>query len=221
VLVRGMQMGYLDGRGSHLTPEVPLLRSDDHEYLHYRKGVAVMYALQDYIGEARINAALRQLVRTYGLQGPPYPTTLDLYRELQAVTPDTLQPLLEDLVATITLWDLRATRARAEPTGTGEYRVMLEVEAAKVRSDSVGNDTAVPMDDLVEIGVFAESPDGERLGEPLYLRKHRLRSGPQTITVTVPRRPARAGIDPYHKLITRRLEGLLTTKVVRVVVGER
>jgi hypothetical protein len=30
---------------------------------------------------------------------------------------------------------------------------------------------------------------------------HRIRSGPQTITVTVPERPARAGIDPRHLLI--------------------
>jgi len=29
---------------------------------------------------------------------------------------------------------------------------------------------------------------------------HRIRSGDQTITVTVPREPALAGIDPYHLL---------------------
>ena len=30
---------------------------------------------------------------------------------------------------------------------------------------------------------------------------HRIRSTEQTITVTVPRKPAHAGIDPYHLLI--------------------
>ncbi len=30
---------------------------------------------------------------------------------------------------------------------------------------------------------------------------HHIRSTEQTITVTVPRKPARAGIDPYHLLI--------------------
>ena len=39
------------------------------------------------------------------------------------------------------------------------------------------------------------------LSEPLYVQMHRIRSGKQTITVTVPRKPARAGIDPYHLLI--------------------
>jgi hypothetical protein len=50
----------------------------------------------------------------------------------------------------------------------------------------------------VEIGVFAADEDEEA---PLYVRKHRIRSAELTITVTVPGRPARAGIDPYHLLI--------------------
>ena len=40
-----------------------------------------------------------------------------------------------------------------------------------------------------------------QVSQPLYLQKHRIRSTEQTITVTVPRMPARAGIDPYHLLI--------------------
>lgn len=89
-----------------------------------------------------------------------------------------------------------------EPTGTGGYQVTLTVAAKKVRADGVGNETEVPMDDLVEIGVFAPG-EGDGLGEPLYLERHRIRSGEQTIRITVPREPARAGIDPYRKLIDR------------------
>lgn len=32
------------------------------------------------------------------------------------------------------------------------------------------------------------------------MQKHRIRAGRQTITVTVPRKPVLAGIDPYHLL---------------------
>jgi hypothetical protein len=50
--------------------------------------------------------------------------------------------------------------------------------------------------------VFAPVDDDEDvLSKPLYARKHRVRSGRQTITVTVPAEPARVGIDPYHLLI--------------------
>jgi ABC-2 type transport system permease protein len=37
----------------------------------------------------------------------------------------------------------------------------------------------------------------------LYLQRQRIRSGAQTIRIIVPREPARAGIDPWRKLIDR------------------
>jgi hypothetical protein len=89
--------------------------------------------------------------------------------------------------------------------------VTLDVVAKKMRADGDGNETEVPMDDLVEIGVFAPG-DGDGPGEPLYLQRHRIYSGEQTIRITVsPKlgeggKPARAGIDPYRKLIDRQRE---------------
>jgi ABC-2 type transport system permease protein len=56
------------------------------------------------------------------------------------------------------------------------------------------------MDDLVEVGVFSAAEDGG-LGEPMYLRIHRVHSGDQSIIVKVPRKPAGAGIDPRNLLI--------------------
>jgi hypothetical protein len=79
--------------------------------------------------------------------------------------------------------------------------VSLEVLARKVVVDTAGVETDVPMNDLIEIGVYAPAEDGEARGTPLYLEMHRVRSGPQTITITVPGRPGRAGIDPRHLLI--------------------
>jgi hypothetical protein len=61
------------------------------------------------------------------------------------------------------------------------------------------------MDDWVEVGVFAPANAGEQK-EPLYLQKHRIRSGKQTIKVTLPSKPARAGIDPYNLLIDSNMD---------------
>jgi aminopeptidase N len=195
---------YLRGRASQ-SHEVPLLEVEEQPYIAYRKGAIAMYTLRDFIGEERVNAALRRYLEKYRDSGPPYPTSLDLYAELRAATPDSLQYLLKDLFETVTLWGVRAERASVEPTGTGEYRVTLDVVAKKVRADSVGKETEVPMNDLVEVGIFAPGEgEGAKLGEPLYLKRHRIRSGEQTITVIVPREPARAGIDPYHELIDRK-----------------
>jgi hypothetical protein len=190
---------YLGGRGVFSNREVPLLEAADQDYLVYHKGAVAMYTLRERIGEERVNTALRRLLQKHRGAVPPYPTSLDLYAELRAVTPDSLHPLLRDLFEEITLWDVRAEAARVEPAGAGGYRVTLDVVAKKVRADSVGVETEVPMNEMVEIGVFGAAP-----GDPLYLRPHLVRSGRQTITVMVPRAPERAGIDPLGKLIQRK-----------------
>ncbi|HWM89412.1 MAG TPA: M1 family aminopeptidase [Thermoanaerobaculia bacterium] len=190
-------------REAYLAPQaranVPLLRATDWLQA-YRKGPFAMYALREYIGEERVNVALRRLLKKHGSGEPPRPTSLDLYRELQAVTPASLRYLLADLFEANTYWELSAERVTARQAGTGSWQVTLDVEARKVVVDSVGIETEVPMDDLVEVGVFTLAEDGG-LGDPLYMRMHRVRSGEQQITVTVPRKPAGAGIDPRSLLI--------------------
>ena len=54
-----------------------------------------MYTLREQIGEERVNTALRRYLEKHRDAGPPYPTSRDLYAELRAVTPDSLQSLLD------------------------------------------------------------------------------------------------------------------------------
>jgi hypothetical protein len=150
-----------------------------------------------------VNGALRRFRERYAGPDAPPATSRALYAELQAATPDSLRPLLADLFEHITLWNVRTDSARAEPMGGGAYRVTLFVDASKLRADSIGRQTPVAMDDWVEIGVFAGAAGSSTPGVALYLRPHRIHSGKQTIMVTVPQMPARAGIDPYHMLIDR------------------
>jgi len=178
---------------------VPLLRAID-EFHRYYKGPVALYALSEYIGEDRVNRALRRLLEAHG--SGALLTTLDLYRELQAVTPDSLHYLLHDLFEANTFWELETERATAEKTAAGTWQVTLDVKARKVVVDEAGAETDVPMNDWVEIGVFAPVEEDEVvLSKPLYVEKHRVRSGRQTITVTVPAEPAWVGIDPSHLLI--------------------
>jgi ABC-type transport system involved in multi-copper enzyme maturation permease subunit len=189
---------YLNGRAFQ-SREVPLLDVGDQPYIAYRKGAIAIYTLREHIGEERVNMALRRYLEKHRGAGRrrPYATSLDLYAELRAVTPDSFESMLKDWFEEITLWDVRATRAVVEPAGSGEYQVTLDLVAKKLRADSVGKETEVPMDEPIEIGAFAN-------GETIYLQRHRIRSGEQTIRITVPRTPTRAGVDPYRKLIDRR-----------------
>jgi len=175
---------------------LPLLRAMD-PWANYRKGPYALHALSEYVGEARVNGALRALVEK---KVSSLATTIDMYRELQAVTPDSLRPLLHDLFEVNTFWTFDTKQATAVQTETGTWQVTLDVEARKVVADSAGRETELPMSEWVEIGIFAPAGPGESLGKPLYVEKHRVRSGRQTITVIVPHKPARGGIDPYNLL---------------------
>lgn len=180
---------------------VPLLRAASDWYLAYRKGPLALYTLSKYISKERVNLALRRLLKKHGSGIPPLPTSLDLYRELQTVTPDSHQYLLHDLLAANTFWKLDTEEAEAQQTVSSDWQVTLKVRAQKVVIDSAGIESILPMDDWVEIGVFAPAENETKPGEPLYLQMHRLVSGQQTITVTMTKKPARAGIDPAHLLI--------------------
>jgi ABC-2 type transport system permease protein len=195
---------YLRGRAFERRKEMPLLRVEDQQYIHYNKGSLAMYALRESLGEAELNRALRSYLEEVKFQQPPYTSSLELYAHLQAATPDSLRSMLADLFEHITLWDNRTKQATATPLGDGRYEVVLEVEARKVRADSLGNESDVGMDEWVEVGVFAAAPRGSRGNEPpLYLQRHRIVSGSQEVRVVVEGEPARAGIDPRHLLIDR------------------
>ena len=191
-------------RETYLRPRprasVPLLRAAD-SFLGYRKGPFAMYALWQYVGQDKVDLAWRRVITRSRSPQPPFATSLDLYRELKAVTPDSLQGLLGDLLERNTFWELTTRQASMQQGPGGEWQVSLDVEARKVVVDTAGAETDMPMNDLVEIGVFAPADSGQARGELLYRALHRVRTGAQTITVSVPWRPARAGIDPRHLLI--------------------
>ena len=85
-------------------------------------------------------------------------------------------------------------RSRPQPAA---WQVTLDVRARKVVVDEAGVETEVPMDDWWR----SESLRGPgEAGKPLYLQKHRIRSGKQTITVTVPAEARRGRHRPRHLL---------------------
>ena len=177
-----------------------LLRANE-EFLYYRKGGLAMHALSKYLGKEKVNGALRRLLQKHSSGELPLPTTLDLHRELRTVTPDSLNYLLHDLFKANTYWRLKTKQLAAKQTKAGNWEMTLRVQAQKVVVDHTGQEKNVPMNDWLEVGIYEEGKD---INEPLYLRMHRIRSGEQTIQVTLPRKPESGGIDPNHLMIDLR-----------------
>ena len=199
---------YLRARGGEAAREQPLERVEDQGYIHYRKGSLVMYRLADEIGEAAVNRALRSLLAKYAFKGAPYPTALDLVAALRAEAPADKQDLITDLFEKITLYDLKATSATARRRPDGRYDVTLTVTAAKLHADGQGKETPAPMNETLDVGLFAAKPDAAGFGpaQVIAFEKRPIRSGVQILRFITREKPLYAGVDPYDKLIDRNSE---------------
>ena len=199
---------YLRGRRAERKKELPLMLVENQPYIHYFKGGLVFYALQDYLGEDTLNAAIRRfLTATRYRSRPAYPNTAEFVGYLRRATPDSLQYLFHDMFETITLFNNRTTAATYTRRPDGRYAVHLTLEAAKLRADSLGAETPARLDDWVDVGVFGPDRDDteyyDASGPALYLRKVHLTRPKTELDIVVNQKPVKAGIDPYHKLIDR------------------
>jgi aminopeptidase N len=196
---------YLRSRGTEALKEKPLMRVDASQgYIHYRKGSVALYYLKEMIGEDRVNAALRDLVSTFAYAEPPYPTSYELVDRLRAQTPDSLQYVITDLFEEITLFDNRVVDVpTVETLEDGRYRVTFQVQTGKIRADSLGVETEVPMNDFVDVAVLAEPGKGEERGRVLATERRRFTTGQHTVEFVVDEAPWQVGVDPSFFLVDR------------------
>ncbi len=194
---------YLVGRATEKRAEEPLAKVENQPYIHYRKGSMVFYALQDYVGEDKLDAMLKQFLIDKGFQQPPYTDSQEFMDALGKAVGPKWQPMLNDFFWKITLFDNRMVSATAKKMPDGKYQVTMKVHAGKVYVDGKGKETPGRIDFPIDIGVFAASPGDGKDGKPLYLEKQMVKDGDSTITVTVDGKPAQAGIDPYNELIDK------------------
>ncbi len=190
---------YLRGRSAETEEEQPLLTVENQSHIHYGKGSVILYALQEYIGEDRLNSALRNFLQAYRYAPPPYPTSLDFMRYLKVEVPDSLQYLLTDWLEEITLYDLRTNSATAKKLDNGQYEITLHLTAKKLKADGGGQTTEVPIADWIDIGFYAD-----RAEEKLLLRQRvYLDQAESQQRFILDQMPAKAAIDPLQLLIDR------------------
>jgi ABC-2 type transport system permease protein len=197
---------YLRGRAGEIRRERAVAVVQNEPYVWYQKGGQVMYTLADYIGEDKVNLALHNFLMQYRYanandsQSAPYPDTRQFIEALRAQTPADLQYFITDAFENIVLYDNKAISATVVPTSDHKYKVTLSVQARKIQADGSGNESPMPLHDLIDIGVFTGKKNEEK---PLYLKKVWLTQPNQTFEIVVDQPPTRAGIDPYNKLIDR------------------
>lgn len=211
---------YLSGRGFEQQKELPLMLNENQQYIHYKKGSLVLYAMSDYLGEKKFNAILSEYIDKVAFQNPPYTTSIEFVNHLEERTPDSLNYLVNDMFKTITLYDNYIDDASYTKNADSTYTVNIKAIVSKYKSNMKGkrlyakdndslmyvkdNDTikSWPMQDYIEVGVFAETDtDSETEEKPLYLKKVKIDSIYNTFKIIVNEKPTEVGIDPYNKLI--------------------
>jgi len=195
---------YLRGRSGEVVEEMPLALNENQQYIHYRKGSVVMYALKDYLGQALVDKTLARFDHDKAFQQPPYTTSREFLDYLKQDAGPQWSSLITDLFEKITIFDDRVTAVTAKKRADGKYDVTLSLHTGKIYADGVGKETRATFDIPVDIGVFAKSADGREQNEKvLYLEKRAIADGDSSITVTVDGEPYEAGIDPFNKLVDR------------------
>jgi hypothetical protein len=116
---------------------------------------------------------------------------------IKQATPDSLQYILTDMFETITLYENKAEKASFTQTSDGKYKVALTVKAKKLRADTLGVETEIPINDWIDVGVLGKDE------KELYLKKYKLNQPEMVFEIVVDEEPVEAGIDPYVKLIDR------------------
>ncbi|PHY19108.1 M1 family aminopeptidase [Caulobacter sp. BP25] len=196
---------YLRARGGEVIEELSLNRVENQPYIHYNKGSLVMYRLADQIGEDKVNAALRDLLARYAFKAAPYPTMNEVVAAFRAEAPADKQALITDLFEKITLYDLKAQSASVKARPDGKFDVTVTVDAQKKYADGKGRESSAALNESMEIGLFTAKPGDKGFGgkDVLVYERRQIRSGMQTFTFTVSKKPKFAGIDPYNTVIDR------------------
>ena len=195
---------YLSSRGGEVIEELPLVRVENQDYIHYRKGSLIFYRLRDEIGEEALNRALKRFLQDKGYQEAPFTTSAELVDYIRDEAPVGKHALIADLFERIVFYDNRVTAAKAVKRPDGRWDVTMTLHLAKMQADGKGHETPRTYDEAVEIGVFARAKDAEEADERvLLLEKRVLRGDNPTVTVTVAEQPFDVGVDPYNKMIDR------------------
>jgi ABC-2 type transport system permease protein len=195
---------YLMGRTLEGKGELPLMLTENQQYIHYNKGSVVMYALRDLLGEDTLNAAISAYLNKTKFSGPIYSNSEEFVAYIRQATPDSLQYLITDLFEKITLYENYVKKLDYKQLPDKTYKVTLTVGSAKFYSDSIGKQKAATVNDYMDVGVFAsKTVNGKETEKQLVLQRIKMDKPEKTFEFIVQEKPVSAGIDPYHKLIDR------------------
>ena len=145
------------------------------------------------------------MIKNHAFKSAPYALSTDFLSYLKEAAGAEHYGLIKDLFEKITFFDMKFIEGETTELGDGRFKVTIDIEVAKYYEDTIGNQTEVPFDFSVDIGLFMKAPSARDYKESdvVLMEKHLLKSGRSTLEFIVDKKPNFAGVDPYNKLIDR------------------
>ena len=221
MLEKGAMDTYLQQRAYSSRGEVPLALAEEQSYLAYQKSNWVFWGLKQYMGEDKMQGAIRTFLGEHGSKGPPYPTTKQLIEYLRAAAAPEYQQLITDYWDRVIMWDLKFGEADAIVTSNSEggfkVTIPLNVDKKAVDEDS-GKEVSVTefeakiedLNEWIEIGFYLEDPKDTLGGNWLALKRIKVTERESEVSFSLKDRPNYILIDPRRLLIERDVKDNVT-----------
>lgn len=190
---------YLNGRTNQSGKELPLYRvKASDQFMFYGKGTMAFHAIAHLIGEKEMNRILGNFLDVYRFKGPPYPLSIDFLSYLKEETPDSFSYLIEDYFEKVIIYEGKIEEAEMRTLESG-YELDIALSLKKEEQLDIGQYEELPIDDLVEIGIYDENEDLVRL------ERFWMKAGEKQMTFKLGQKPAKVVLDPNLLQIDRDL----------------
>lgn len=173
--------------------ESPLVNynSNDKTYVPYQKGLLALHTLSYYIGESKMDAALRKYIDNVGLQTAPYTTSYEFIDYLEEVTPDTFQYLIDDLFESVVSFENSIQEAKVTPVKAQGFRLNTIINIRKFQKNKDKKERT-PVNDYIEIGLYFKKNNKETL----EIKRIKVHSSTCHLALVLPEKPFKIVVDP-------------------------
>jgi ABC-2 type transport system permease protein len=186
---------YLAQRSRTARREFPLLHTDNSPFIHYQKGGLIFYSLQYFLGEEWVNEVLREFIDLYAFQGPPFPTSVELYQLLVKKADPQYQQMLKDYFEKITLYDIATESIVVSEEADDSYQVEISGSIKKFYADEWGETSEAALSDFIPVILFNKD------GEIIYDQAHFLEQNEVKINLVLDEKPSSGGLDSLNMLV--------------------
>jgi len=181
--------------------ETNLASGSGESYVFLNKATLAFNRLGNAVGQENLNRS----IASWRKNRPAHLlNSAGLLQALDSLVPDSARHLFTDLFHSITLYDNGISTASYTETADGKFMVNVVFKSRKVQADSIGNESPMPMKDMVQLGLTCQAIEGTtpvEVMQSVWVTKEL-----NEVNFVVASRPLTVTIDPWVLLIDKNLK---------------